>query len=202
MIFLAAFSYPLMTWLMTGAANTACNLTHSCLSNAHPLLNIVPSALFALFLAYHVGRDVKSKIDWRYAVSRVGRLAKHEEVTEGFADFFDIYIRSKRRSYHLLSAGLLALVFGAVRIYVIVHNGMYTGFFWGVAGTEIFIGLLSLFMSFVVARYYLPGEIVAENTLLLCTLALQKDINIEKAREIVANDIKQFVERKPWWFFN
>jgi hypothetical protein len=48
----------------------------------------------------------------------------------------------------------------------------------------------------------LPGEIVVRNTLLLCTIALQKDINIPEAHEIVVRDIQEFVERKPWWFFN
>ncbi|MGA7673703.1 MAG: hypothetical protein WCA78_01495 [Rhizomicrobium sp.] len=201
-IFWSVICFPFVSWTMADPTGVACRSAGSCLFSIYGLLNAVPSAFLVLYLINDYRQDYYSHIDWKNAINMVGSLAKYEVVTEGFADFFDIYIRSKRRSYKLLALGLLGLTFGVVRATVMMHNGVGHHIFGIFVLAEIFSGLALLFLSFWIAQRYLPGYIVAENTLLLCTIALQKDINIPQAREIVAKDLRQFVERKPWWFYN
>ncbi len=194
--------YPLVSFTMANPTGVACHSAGSCLFSVYGLINAVPAAVLIYCFFRNYFQDYYSHIDWNNAVNMVGNLAQHDVVTQGFADFFDIYIRSKRRSYQLLAIGLLGLTYGAVRIYVIVHEGAGYPVFWIFVAAEIAFGFALLILSFWIARRYLPGRIVAYNTLLLCTIALQKDINIDKAREIVDKDLRQFIELKPWWFYN
>ena len=200
-ILAAAFCWPAES-LLVAMQDPVCRGLQACAIAPNQILNALPVLFLVLFAAFHLAKEYQSGIDWRDAVSRVGSLAKHEVVTLGFADFFDIYIRSKRRSYQLLVTGLLALAYGAVGGWQAARAGFLFGSFGIVTVLELMLGCVLLAMSYRIARGYLPGQIVAENTLLLCTIALQKDINIAEAREIVAKDISQFVERKPWWFYN
>ena len=201
----AAASYPIMNWTMNASAEV-CHSARSCLVSGYYLANVVPTLFFIIFLVYHIVGEIKSDIVWRNAVKGVGNLMKHEVVIEGFVDFFDVYIRSKRRSYHLLTVGLLALAVGLAGICVIESSEFNIGIFWPIVLLDVLLGGVLVLLSNMIARAYLPGEIVVVNTLMLSvferTIALQKDINIDKAREVVEKDIQKFVERKPWWFFN
>lgn len=197
----AAVCYPVEKWL-TAAPDTSCTTLATCVVTAHVVLDALPALILLIFLIYHLAREYQAGIDWRDAVKSIGSFAKHEVVTQGFDDFFDIYIRSKRRSYHLLSAGLLALAYGGVGGWLAAGHGAATAPLMIVAMAEVVLAGAMLLMSYKIARNYLPGQIVVEHILLLCTIALQKDINIAEAREIVARDMRQFIERKPWWFYN
>lgn len=162
---------------------------------------LLPLAVIAFMLGWLGIRFYYDKIHaWDLAVSNAQHTVDPKKVTKGFTDLFNLYMRTKRRSYLLAGWGMLGLFYVALGALVNFRDAPDL-FYWASLVLVAIGSWLLVHYGYKLTSTYLPGEVIVLHTLILCILAISAVTNVEEARQQAAKDAEQFIHDNPWWFY-
>jgi len=142
---------------------------------------------------------------WEVAMGQAQQFTNRENVARGYTELFSIYVRTKRRSYHLTAWALVALVYAFEGIVLGASNVATPAgghlVYWLPEALSVVIGLALLFLSYLVGSTYLPGDVIVRHTLALIIYAVSNLTDPNLARRQAASEADQFVRTNPWWFY-
>jgi hypothetical protein len=169
------------------------------LCTGHYLGLAVPAVALAVFLAWCVAFYYLSLQKWAVALSNAQQTISPRNVTKGYTDMFNIYMRTKRRSYLLAGWGTLAIVYAIVA--TILNIGDAPPLFWSAQVLQVLLGVVLILFGYKMGSVYLPGDVIVRHTLALSIFAISDVNNVEEARLQAEKDAAQFVRDNPWWFY-
>jgi len=205
-IVVAAASFPLLQ-AYAKYQSEACQaaLRHSTSCRVILASQFIPTVVFLAILignfVYHVWQYHR----WEVAMANAKEFADRESVAKGWTDVFSIYVRSKRRSYHVMTWGLLALVYALVGLVgdgVVLAHGAIVSISWINPIANIVIGGLLLLVAYVLGSAYLPGDVIVRHTLALLIYAISNITDPNLAKRQAAQEADEFVRANPWWFYS
>ncbi|MGA7673936.1 MAG: hypothetical protein WCA78_02690 [Rhizomicrobium sp.] len=199
-IVLAALSYPLQLVYRHsyfGSCDIVSSLSAACAIH-HAGLVLPSVVLFAILIRngfYHHF----SKQDWQVAIGNAQQTINPRNVTKGYTDLFNLYMRTKRRSYLLAGWGMLAFVY--VIVGTIVNWGEVTPSLYWAQACEAALGVALFVFGYYMGSTYLPGDVIVRHQLALSIFAISDVTNVDDARLHAERDAEQFVRDNPWWFY-
>jgi hypothetical protein len=161
---------------------------------------VLPSLVLLLMLLWNLVYYHNKHNDWKVAIGNAQQLISAHNVTNGFTDLFNLYMRTKRRSYLLAGWGMLAIVYVVVGIVLNLKEDAPT-LFWISLVFEAGFGLALLVFGYYMGSKYLPGEVIVRHTLALSIFAISNVTNAEEAKRQAEKDAEQFIRDNPWWFY-
>ncbi len=133
------------------------------------------------------------------------QFTNRENVAKGYTELFSIYVRTKRRSYHLMAWALVALIYAFEGIALDASHLMTPAaghlVYWLPESFSALIGIALLFLSYLIGSAYLPGDVIVRHTLALIIYAVSNLTDPNLARRQAASEADQFVRTNPWWFY-
>lgn len=151
----------------------------------------------------YVHHDIKN--DWKTAKARAKQFADPEEVARGWTEVFDMYVRTKRRGYHLLAWAIIAFLYafaGGVAMLVGSHS---EALLWWLYLPSLILdvgaGFALLRIAYIFGTWYLPGDLIVTHTLALIIHAVTNINDPNMARRAASQSADRFVHRNPWWFY-
>jgi hypothetical protein len=138
--------------------------------------------------------------NWAVAIGNAQQTISPRNVTKGYTDMFNIYMRTKRRGYLLAGWGLLAFVYVFMGVILNLRGGT-PAFYWCSQFTVAALGVALIWLGYVMGCRYLPGDVIVRHTLALSIFAISDVTNVEEARLQAEKDAAQFVHENPWWFY-
>jgi len=201
-IVLAALCYPLLAAYQHSyfeSCDIASSPTTVC--TIHWLGLVFPSAvLLAIAIGYGFFRHTK-KQGWDVALEKAQQTINPRNVTKGYTDLFNIYMRTKRHSYLLAGWGLLAFVY--IVVSVILSWGEATpSYYWVSQALEAILGIGLFIFGYYMGSTFLPGDVIVRHQLALSIFAISDVTNVDEARLQAERDAEQFVRENPWWFYS
>lgn len=211
---LAAVSYPIQTILFR-AFESSClkgsvKSGIACLFEPQlaSVLGIYGFSLFLLLssVIYHIVRyNDRMPEHWNLAVARAKDLTDIGTAATGYTDLYSQYIRTKRRSYHLMACGLLALMCDVTAIIAIFRHAVDAS---SILSSVLIIGLLvqallgivCLRLSYSIGSSYCPGPIIVDHTLYLATKTINPLAAESDQFERVRTSAAPFKNNFPWWW--
>lgn len=165
---------------------------------------LMPFFLFVLLLGnfvYHVWHYHQ----WEVAMSNAREFADRKIIAKGWTDVFSIYVRTKRRSYHVVAWGLIAFLYAfagsAINIGEAVNSTAFSALLWLPLLLNTIAGILLLVLAYLLGSSYLPGDVIVRHTLALIIYAVSNITDPNLARRQAAQEADQFVRTNPWWFY-
>ena len=200
-ILLAVLSYPLMRAYQQHFLS-ACRAGPSPLGMcvAHYLGMALPSLALLYFLGWCSVFNYLSLQKWAVALSNAQQTISPQNVTKGYTDLFNIYMRTKRRSYLLAGWGVLGIVYAVVGTALNIGDSA-PALFWMLQFFEVLLGVVLILFGYKMGSIYLPGDVIVRHTLALSIFAISDVNNVEEARLQAEKDAAQFVRDNPWWFY-
>jgi hypothetical protein len=200
-IVLAVLSYPLQyTYQQHFLAACRVGPSPLALCMAHYLGLALPSLGLFAFLVWCGAFNYLSLQKWAVALSNAQQTISPQNVTKGYTDLFNIFMRTKRRSYLLAGWGVLAFVYALVG--TIINIGVSApALFWLMQLVEVLFGVVLILFGYKMGSIYLPGDVIVRHTLALSIFAISDVNNVEEARLQAEKDAAQFVRDNPWWFY-
>ena len=200
-IALAAVSYPLQRfyqhWYFE-SCNIISSPTAAC--TVHFAGLVLPTFVLAAILISNGFYHHLSKQAWNVAIGNAQQTINPRNVTKGYTDLFNLYMRTKRRSYLLAGWSMLALVY--VVVGTIVSWGEVTpSLYWTFQVCEIALGGALFIFGYYLGSTYLPGDVIVRHQLALSIFAISDVTNVDDARLHAERDAEQFVRDNPWWFY-
>ena len=198
---LAALSYPLQhvyqLWYFE-SCNIVSSPTATC--TVHFVGLVLPSVVLVAILIsngfYHHFR----KQEWNVALGNAQQTINPRNVTKGYTDLFNIYMRTKRRSYLLAGWGMLAFVYVIVGM-ILNWSEVAPSLYWASQVCEVALGVLLIVSGYYMGSTYLPGDVIVRHQLALSIFAISDVTNVDDARLHAERDAEQFVRENPWWFY-
>ncbi len=203
---LAAVSFPLLyNYTMSQFASCGSALLQK--ANCHIALagSFLPPLILLSLLGFNFVFHIRAHIGWDVAMGKAQQFTNRQNVAEGYTDLFSIYVRTKRRSYHVMAWGLLALLYALVGTIVnlsaAVNYAALSSVYWIPSTIDALTGVLLLWLAYALGSSYLPGAVVVRHTLALIIYAVSNITDPNLARRQAAQEADQFVRKNPWWFY-
>jgi len=205
-ILAAAISVPLLvTYARYQTAMCHVPFRHSAGCRLVIASQFIPVLIFFVLLLgnfiYHVWQYHR----WEVAMANAKEFADRESVANGWTDVFSIYVRTKRRSYHVMTWGLLALLYAVVSVAgdtVVLTHGTAVSLSWMVPIANLFLGAGLLVVAYFLGSAYLPGDVIVRHTLALLIYAISNITDPNLAKHQAAQEADEFVRANPWWFYS
>ena len=214
-IIVAVASYPVQSVLIR-AYTTQCLAPSSprdasCLFDPRIAVNAFFIIIFIIALAvlvayYYIYYLYHTKSDWDLAVEKAQNPRDITVSAGGHIELFDIYVKNKRRSYHLITYGALGMlcpitaIIAAFRIPGGAQMFYAPGFLLMIA-IQIALGLCCFHLAYRIGSSYLPGQIIVEHTIFLATKTLFPQITVIQLTERTEPITIKFKNEHPelWW---
>jgi hypothetical protein len=133
------------------------------------------------------------------------QFTNRENVARGYTELFSIYVRTKRRSYHLQTWALVAFLYAFVGLIVVMSSvpAAMQGHmvYWLPEAMSLAAGSALLVLAYYVGSTYLPGDVIVRHTLALIIYAVSNITDPNLARRQAAKESEHFVRTNPWWFY-
>jgi hypothetical protein len=202
----AAIVYPLLA-LYTSLNLAACQersiVSIGCESAAVAFF-IPPLALFVLLFGNWLWHFLRHHA-WEVAMGNAQQFTNRENVARGYTELFSIYVRTKRRSYHLQTWALVGFLYaftGAMIAMSAVPAAMQAHVvYWLPEALSAAAGLGLMALAYCVGSAYLPGDVIVRHTLALIIYAVSNITDPNLARRQAAKESDHFVRTNPWWFY-
>jgi len=202
----AAIIYPLLA-LYTSQNLATCHgrsLASAGCESAALIFFIPPLALFALLFGNWLWHFLRHHA-WEVAMGHAQQFTNRENVARGYTELFSIYVRTKRRSYHLQTWALVAFLYAFTGLAIVlsaVPAGMQGHvIYWLPEALSIVAGLALMVLAYYVGSAYLPGDVIVRHTLALIIYAVSNITDPNLARRQAAKESEHFVRTNPWWFY-
>jgi len=160
----------------------------------------LPAMLLLLIFALNCFYRWLRLHDWEVALGNAQQAVSPHNVTRGYTDLFNIYMRTKRRSYLLAACGILAFAYAISGMVMNLHDSV-TSLYGVIQIAEIALGIALFWLGYNITSSYLPGEVIVRHILALSILAISNVTNVEEARMQAEKDAADFVRDNPWWFY-
>lgn len=210
-MFFAAISYPIQYAFTTEYAKTCVKIPQrlqaSCIFEPYAALISILLVFFLVSLIWNYFYHENISKDWRQATSDAKGLTSAQDTAQGYTGLFRIYVQTKRRSYHLISWGLLAFTYFVTGVVADFKIGLGNDIvrapiLWVPLAIEFVIGLMLFRLAYGLGRSYLPGDVIVRYTLKLAYYALFKPQDQQEADRQIETQAKQFEKDSPWWFYS
>jgi hypothetical protein len=205
---LATVGYPMQYSLMADYAAKCINVSvarqAACVLHPYATFEVVFISILAVTLLYHIVRRGRARDKWEIALNQAKNMVQPRITAKGYTGLFNIYVRTKRRSYILLGWSLLAILYATIEAVVYVKLGMGAAIISvpllsiGLV-SKLALGLLLLQRAYSIGCSFMPGEVLVTHTLTLATLGAF-DVTPEEASREVEEATAIFEEAHPWWF--
>jgi hypothetical protein len=201
-IVLAALSYPiqdLFRHLYFASCGAAHALPASCVA-VHWGSLVLPPVVLLIVLAWHYNYRFLKQNDWKVAIGNAQQTISPQNVTKGYTDLFNLYMRTKRRSYLLGAWGLLVLVY-VIAGTIVNLRGITSPEYWVAQAGLVVLAAFLINLGYKLGSSYLPGDVIVRHMLALSIFAISDVTNVEEARLQAERDAELFVRANPWWFY-
>jgi hypothetical protein len=165
----------------------------------------IPTLLFLGLLIVNFIYHLWQYHRWEVAMANAKEFADRESVAKGWTEVFSIYVRSKRRSYHVMTWGLIAVLYAIIGLAgeaVVLSHGTSVSISWFVPLANAVAGCGLLFVSYLLGTAYLPGDVIVRHTLALLIYAISNITDPNLAKHQAAQEADEFVRTNPWWFYS
>ena len=166
-----------------------------------PLLLLAPIIDDAFF--HYTQKNQKFNV----AQEKAQEFTNRRNMAEGYTDLFSIYVRTKRRSYHVMAWGIIAVLYGLVGLTVdvreaVVHGTILSLVYWVPPFLYLIAGRVLFHIAYKLGSEYLPGDVIVRHTLALIIYAVADIADPSLVRRQAAEEADQFVRNNPWWFYS
>jgi hypothetical protein len=209
MLTAAAVSYPLQRALKTTnvlECREAKFTDYDCLVSPFLLFSVLLIGLLTSVWSYHWTRYFRNaNRRWNSAIGAAMAGDHPDKVVEGYTSLFDAYVTTKRRSYHLLSLGMIGICYaiaGVAAGYGLNYSAALKAIYAAIALLELICGLMLVRLSYQLSTSYLPGEILVRQMAIITTKMNFAAIQPGELDARVSRVVQQFEDDKPWYFYN
>lgn len=206
-LLLAAICFPIL-YHFTASQFVSCGSALFPTSNCRSAIAIsfLPPFVLLCLLGFNFAYHIRSEIGWDVAMGKAQQFTNRQNVADGYTNLFSIYVRTKRRSYHVMAWGLLALLYALagtiVNLSAAANYEALSFVYWLPTIVVALAGGLLLWLSYALGSSYLPGAVIVRHTLALIIYAVSNITDPNLARRQAAQEADQFVRRNPWWFYS
>lgn len=208
-ILLAAASIPLLyayTKYQFDLCGSALSQTIGCRNSVVGSF-LLPLLLLAPIIDDSIFHYKQKNQKFNVAQEKAQEFTNRRNVAEGYTDLFSIYVRTKRRSYHVMAWGIIALLYALVGITIdvreaVIHGTILSIVYWLPPFIYLIASRVLFHIAYKLGSEYLPGDVIVRHTLALIIYAVADIADPSLVRRQAAEEADQFVRNNPWWFYS